>query len=170
MVSDVITQLQPQIADAVAAALRGVGSVANTPARPRPGSFRPVGGSGSGSLRPATASYPPAKYQYEYKVADDLTQTYINQQESRDGLEVAGSYSYVDPQGAIVTVNYKAGVDGYSETRERSPGAVEIRPAPPQDPSASAGRPGTPLDIDSLVATVLAALQPQIQQAVQNAV
>ena len=31
----------------------------------------------------------------------------------RDGLEVVGTYSYVDPTGAIVTVRYTAGVNGY---------------------------------------------------------
>merc|ERR1711935_279944 len=98
--------LQPQITAAVLAAL---GGGANSPPRPSGGSFRPAAGSGSSSIRPANAKYPPAKYQYEYKVANDLTQTYINQQESRDGLEVEGSYSYVDPQGAIVTVNYRGG-------------------------------------------------------------
>ena len=46
----------------------------------------------------------PAKYQFEYKIANDRTQTYITQEESRDGLEVVGSYSYVDPTGALVTV------------------------------------------------------------------
>ena len=45
-----------------------------------------------------------AQYDFEYKVANDGTQTYIAQQESRDGLEVTGMYKYVDPTGAIVTV------------------------------------------------------------------
>merc|ERR1712025_1110674 len=162
--NDVLEQLGPEIARLVASLLGG-GRPSNSPPA---GSFRPGAGassSGSGSLRPANAKYPPAKYQYEYKVADDLTQTYINQQESRDGLEVEGSYSYVDPQGAIVTVNYRAGVDGYSETRERAPGAADIRPAAPRP----AGSSGSGLDIDSLIASVLAALQPQIEIAVQNA-
>merc|ERR1712106_918882 len=88
-VTDVIDALQPQITAAVLAAL---GGSANPPPRPSGGSFRPAAGSGSSSIRPANAKYPPAKYQYEYKVANDLTQTYINQQESRDGLEVEGSY------------------------------------------------------------------------------
>ena len=46
----------------------------------------------------------PAKYQFEYKIANDRTQTYIFQEESRDGLEVVGSYGYVDPTGALITV------------------------------------------------------------------
>ena len=40
----------------------------------------------------------------------------------RDGLEVVGTYSYVDPTGAIVTVRYTAGVNGY-EVR-----AVNLQP------------------------------------------
>ena len=46
----------------------------------------------------------PAQYKFEYKIANDRTQTYIFQEESRDGLEVVGSYGYVDPTGALVTV------------------------------------------------------------------
>merc|ERR1712025_388216 len=154
VVQDVITQLQPTIIAAVQAALGGSSltgsSLQNSP---------------TGSIRPVNSKYPPAQYQYEYKVANDRTQTYINQQEARDGLEVDGSYSYVDPTGAIVTVNYKAGVDGYSETRERQEGAVDIRPASP-----SSGSSGGQVDVDQLVAAVLAALQPQIQAAVNEVV
>ena len=76
---------------AVTNALRGLNSN-----RPTSGS-RPVSTSDASSATPA-------KYDFEYKVANDGTQTYIAQQESRDGLEVTGMYKYVDPTGAIVTV------------------------------------------------------------------
>ena len=49
----------------------------------------------------------PAQYQFEYKIANDRTQTYIFQEESRDGLEVVGRYGYVDPTGALITVRYE---------------------------------------------------------------
>ena len=48
----------------------------------------------------------PAQYKFEYKIANDRTQTYIFQEESRDGLEVVGSYGYVDPTGALITVRW----------------------------------------------------------------
>merc|ERR1712018_127872 len=111
IVNQVIDQLSPAITQAVTNALRGLNS--NRPS--------------SGGSRPAdVSSATPAQYDFEYKVANDGTQTYIAQQESRDGLEVTGMYKYVDPTGAIVTVTYTAGVNGYQETRERQEGAVRI--------------------------------------------
>ncbi|CAB4054360.1 unnamed protein product [Lepeophtheirus salmonis] len=66
------------------------------------------------------------QYNFEYKVASEDTQTYITQQESRDGDFVTGAYTYVDANGALVTVNYEAGPDGYTETREVKEGFVTI--------------------------------------------
>ena len=82
---------------------------------------------------------------------------------------MTGEYSYVDPTGAIVTVNYNAGVNGYEETRSRQEGAVKINPAPvtslvPSRPASSG------LDTNAIIAQVLAALQPTIQQTVSDAV
>merc|ERR1712106_880280 len=162
-VTDVIAALQGPIAEAVAAALAGqtLGSGISGE------SLGSVGPRPTGSIRPVTKTYPPAQYVYEYKVANDLTQTYINQKEKRDGLEVEGSYSYVDPTGSIVTVNYTAGVNGYNETRERQEGAVDIRPASVR-PSVTSGP--SDVDIDQLVATILASIQPQIQNVVNDVV
>ena len=39
---------------------------------------------------------------------------------------MTGSYSYVDPTGALITVTYTAGVMGYTETRERQEGYLDI--------------------------------------------
>ena len=52
---------------------------------------------------------------------------------------MTGSYSYVDPTGALITVTYTAGVMGYTETRERQEGYLDIssRSAPA---SSSASR------------------------------
>merc|ERR1712106_1182842 len=69
-------------------------------------------------------------YNFQYKVADDGEQTYISQEEARDGDNVSGSYSYVDADGALVTVNYEAGAMGYSETRDKQAGFVQMRARP----------------------------------------
>merc|ERR1711951_151938 len=66
------------------------------------------------------------EYAYQFNVADDDFQTYINQQENRDGETVVGTYSYVDPLGALITVNYQAGPDGYTQTVETEEGFVTI--------------------------------------------
>merc|ERR1711875_195545 len=154
VVSSVISNLQPAIAAAVAQALRG--SSLGTSSRPSGGSSTPFTGS----------SATPAKYNYVYKVADDKTQTYISQAEEREGLEVKGTYSYVDPTGAIVTVNYTAGELGYQETRERQEGAVTINPQPAAGPGSGSG--GRGLDVDALIAQVIGALEPAIQNSVSN--
>lgn len=155
VVSSVLSQLQPAIAAAVAQALQGSSGSGGSAS-----SSSVTGNSGSSPASTAT----PAKYFYEYKVANDKTQTYISQQESRDGLEVKGTYSYVDPTGAIVTVRYTAGEQGYSETRERKAGAVNVR-ARPAAPTSGPG-----LDTAAIIARVVAALQPAIQSAVSRAV
>merc|ERR1719291_1469923 len=105
------------------------------------------------------------KYNFEYKVAEDEDQVYITQNEARDGDELQGTYSFVDPRGALVTVNYEAGPQGYSETREEKLGFVEIRskparvaPAPPK------------VDQATLIRRILAILQPQIGSAVSSAI
>merc|ERR1712241_710163 len=149
VVSTVISTLQPAIAQAVANALRGQQTA--PPAPPAPVSTDNL-----------------ASYQYEYKIASDQTQTYISQQERRDGNQVSGVYSYVDPTGAIVTVYYEAGEGGYQETRERQEGAVQIRAQPAgAAPTPGAGA-GAGVDVDSLIARVLAALQPAIEQTVAS--
>merc|ERR1719341_2968248 len=56
-------------------------------------------------------------YNFEYKVADDEENTYISRNEERNGNELTGSYSFIDAAGALVTVDYTAGVNGYAETR-----------------------------------------------------
>ena len=49
-------------------------------------------------------------YNYAYQVSDDTEQTYIAHQEARDGADVTGEYSYVDPLGNLVVVKYTAGI------------------------------------------------------------
>merc|ERR1711934_423793 len=112
----------------------------------------------------ASGSNSQVKYNFEYKVAEDEDQVYITQNEARDGDELQGTYSFVDPRGALVTVNYEAGPMGYSEIREEKLGFVEIRskparvaPAPPK------------VDQGTLIQRILAILQPQIGSAVSSA-
>merc|ERR1711936_1394399 len=122
VVSTVTTQLQPLIAKAVADAL------ASSSFQSRPTTFS--------APRPSIVysepeqPYAPAAYQYSYKVADEEAQTYLNKDETRDGDNVEGTYSYVDSTGALVTVTYTAGPDGYNEQREVQKGFVTMRNIP----------------------------------------
>merc|ERR1719348_2538377 len=123
VVGTVISQLQPAIAEAVAQALAG---------SRRTGS-RFGGATGATSLANGDnteENYGPAQYDFTYKVSDDERQTYIARQENRNGDDVTGSYNFIDPTGALVTVNYEAGPMGYSETRDVEKGAVQMREIP----------------------------------------
>merc|ERR1711874_1904 len=66
-------------------------------------------------------------YNFEYKVADKEAQTYISQSEARDGETLTGTYSYVNPVGSLITVEYEAGPMGYSQTSSEQAGFVQIR-------------------------------------------
>merc|ERR1719266_2638143 len=107
VVSTVTTQLQPLIAKAVADALASTTS--SFQSRP---SFSPR------TVVPVEEVSVPAAYQYTYKVADEESQTYLNKDETRDGDNVKGTYSYVDAAGNLVTVTYTVGPEGYNEQRD----------------------------------------------------
>merc|ERR1711935_840208 len=153
VVSQVVGALQPSIARAVAEALSGLNSRSvSTSSRGSisTGSRGSLSSSSSSSrsrsrtaeaaeraafeaeLAGASIEGPTARpvYNFQYKVADDGEQTYISQEEARDGDDVSGSYSYVDADGALVTVNYEAGAMGYSETRDKQEGFVQMRARP----------------------------------------
>merc|ERR1711935_784262 len=184
VVSQVVGALQPSIARAVAEALAGLnsrsvstssrGSV-STGSR---GSLSSISSTSMSLSRSAAAAEraafeaelaganvegPTAKpvYNFQYKVADDGEQTYISQEEARDGDDVSGSYSYVDADGALVTVNYKAGAMGYSETRDKQEGFVQMR-ARPVWTGAMAGD-------DSAAVTAARAQSAQAYQAARRA-
>merc|ERR1712242_624216 len=72
-------------------------------------------------------------YNFEYKVAEDEENTYISRNEERNGNELTGSYSFIDAAGALVTVDYTAGVDGYAETRTKEAGKVTMKAVPAWD-------------------------------------
>merc|ERR1712010_300579 len=138
-------------------------------------------------------------YNFEYKVADDQEKTYISRNEERDGNELSGSYSFIDATGALVTVDYTAGVNGYAETRSKEAGKVTMKAVPAWDGplagleepsgaisvakgatssssrfgSSSGSRSSSAISSSSsqsdLIAQILAALTPQINSAVAAA-
>ena len=128
---------------------------------------------------------PNPQYTYSYQVADDKEQTYLAHNENRDGDQVTGQYSYVDANGALVTVVYTAGVDGYQEERTVQEGFIEVRarpaptaapkpvtraPAPAPTPAPRPVRPAAPVqnNDDDLVARIIAQLTPFIRDTVSN--
>merc|ERR1712037_838528 len=138
-------------------------------------------------------------YNFEYKVADDVEKTYISRNEERDGNELSGSYSFIDATGALVTVDYTAGVNGYAETRSKEAGKVTMKAVPAWDgPLAGLEEPSGAISVakgatssssrfgsssgsrsssairssssqSDLIAQILAALTPQINSAVAAA-
>jgi len=173
VVTDVVSALQPEIERAVAAALAGIrGSSSST------GFASGFSSSSSGSSSSSAAeSNAKAEYNFEYKVADQEEQTFITQNEARDGDQVTGSYSYVDPTGALVTVNYEAGAMGFSATTDKQEGFAQPYSARGNSNRVSSvtsnrvtsSSASSSFDSDALIAQVLAALQPQINSAVQTA-
>merc|ERR1712158_21821 len=169
VVTNVVSALTPSIAAAVEEALaaQAAAEAARVEAERRAAAQAAAAAAAAAAAKankPDTLAEP-AKYNFEYKVAEDEDQVYITQNEARDGDELQGTYSFVDPRGALVTVNYEAGPQGYSETREEKLGFVEIRskparvaPAPPK------------VDQATLIQRILAILQPQIGSAVSSAI
>merc|ERR1711868_251212 len=124
VVSDVVGALQPQIAKAVADALASlratsISTYSNT-------ASSSTGFASGNSRNTGDDVNARAEYNFEYKVADEAEQTYISQQEQRDGDNLTGSYSYVDPNGALVTVNYEAGAMGFSATTDKQDGFLSV--------------------------------------------
>jgi hypothetical protein len=173
LVTDVVTALEPSIAAAVANALRSL--TATTYASNQKASSAKLAGATAATAEPTARP----EYNFEFKVADNEDQTYITQQEARDGDELTGSYSYVDPTGALITVNYQAGPDGFSQTSDKKEGFVEIRAKPTTRvaPTAAvalplvkaAPAPAPAIDQSALIAQIIAALQPQIASSVSSA-
>merc|ERR1719458_316579 len=185
VVSTVTSQLQPLISKAVADALASTSSFQSRPSN----TFSPTRPVASSFSEEPTA---PAAYQYSYKVADEEAQTYLNKDETRDGDSVQGTYSYVDSTGALVTVTYTAGPDGYNEDRSVEKGFVVMRnipgawtgplagvddtavvPARVQPAPAPVVRRPAPqpaVDQTQLIQLIIAQLQPSISSAVQSAI
>merc|ERR1719510_2441543 len=184
VVSTVTSQLQPLISKAVADALAATSSFQTRRTNTFTPSSRPV-------VEEPTA---PAAYQYSYKVSDEEAQTYLNKDETRDGDNVQGTYSYVDATGALVTVTYTAGPDGYNEERDVQKGFVVMRnipgawtgplagiddvavvparvqPAPAPVVRRPAPAPAPAVDQTALIQLIISQLQPSISSAVQTAI
>merc|ERR1712025_649750 len=119
-------------------------------------------------------------YNVQYRVADNEEQTYIKRDEARDGDSLEGSYSYVDAEGSLVTVHYEAGLQGYTEEREKQEGFVQIRAGPIEtkfdtrniDETMIESEPLTKSAVgtkDDIVSKILAVLQPIISKTVEEA-
>merc|ERR1711892_204378 len=106
VVSNVVSALQPSIAKAVADALAGLQTSTFTSSL---SSSQSSSSSANAAATAAADAGPTAKaeYNFEYKVADNDAQTYISQSENRDGDSLTGTYSYVNPAGSLITVNYQ---------------------------------------------------------------
>merc|ERR1712203_1044877 len=139
VVSSVVSALQPSIAQAVADALAGLRTTSITSTSSK-SSLAAANAAAAQKAAVASTDVGPvakAEYNFEYKVADNDAQTYISQSEDRDGDSLTGTYSYVNPDGALITVNYEAGPMGYSQTSSEQAGFVEIKPQPVKAPSSS---------------------------------
>ncbi|PNF23308.1 Larval cuticle protein A3A [Cryptotermes secundus] len=65
---------------------------------------------------------PHPQYSYSYEIQDALTGDVKSQQESRDGDVVQGSYSLVEPDGTVRTVEYLADpVNGFNAVVHKTP-------------------------------------------------
>ena len=59
-------------------------------------------------------------YRFSYRVGERGEGHHLARQETGQGGKVRGSYSYVDPTGSLVLVNYEASQEGgYTESRRR---------------------------------------------------
>merc|ERR1712123_281299 len=205
VVSNVVSALQPSIAKAVADALAGLQTSTLTSTSSQSSSSLSAANAAAAaeeatSLAADVGPVVKPEYNFEYKVADADAQTYITQSENRDGDTLTGMYSYVNPDGALITVNYEAGPMGYSQTLDQQDGFVSINPRPVKaavatsstssasgssssSGSAFSGATSTAsnagfssstssssLDQSALIAQIIAALQPQISSAVQSAI
>merc|ERR1712013_931669 len=187
LTSSVVASLQPSIAAAVAEALRSRSKPATT--------FGQSSSSGSVSSSVNTLTEEEeaeinaqlsagVQYEYGYKVADDDAQAYMAHEEMRNGQNVEGKYNYVDANGALVTVTYQAGPDGYTENREVQDGAVQMRniPGPWEGPYADTVPAGVSAEgvtqsssisargQAEIIQRILQQIQPQIAGAVQSAI
>jgi len=121
-------------------------------------------------------------YAYSYQVADDQEQTYIAKKEDRDGADVTGEYSYVDPNGSLITVRYTADSNGYVEERDVQQNFVLIRSrpsvstsrvststaavAPAVIPAVRRAQTSTTTNVDSVVNTVSSRIRPAVERVV----
>merc|ERR1712027_19309 len=130
VVSSVITSLTPSIAKAVEEALAQAAAAEQAAAADAAAAEK---NSFDSQVSADLGPYVDPVCNFEYKVADDEEKTYISRNENRDGNELSGSYSFIDATGALVTVDYTAGVNGYAETRSKEAGKVTMKAVPAWD-------------------------------------
>ena len=176
IVNQVVSTLQPEIANAVANALAGL-QFQQQQQQTFNADRQFNNGFNGGAVEEIDNN---AQYSYKYQVRDDEEGTYIFKNEERNGLDVTGVYGYVAPDGTLITVNYNAGPDGFYQELERevdflrNGGAnnqantrVPVRPAP----APFAPEPRQPaLDEAALIAQIVSALQPEITSSVNAAI
>merc|ERR1712226_727008 len=107
------------------------------------------------------------QYTYAYQEAAEDEQTYIAHQEKRDGDDVTGEYSYVDPLGNLIKVVYTAGVMGYTETRTVQPNFVQIRARPVVRTEVKPAPAPTPV-VQKVVQQVAPVVQKVVEQQVET--
>merc|ERR1711910_204673 len=141
VVTSVITSLTPSISRAVEEALAALAAAEAEAARQQQIAAANAAAAAAAAEKNSFDSqvsqdlgpYVDPVYNFEYKVADDEENTYISRNEERDGNELSGSYSFIDATGALVTVDYTAGVNGYAETRTKEAGKVTMKAVPAWD-------------------------------------
>ena len=94
-------------------------------------------------------------------------------------------YNYVDPTGSLVTVNYKAGPEGFTQERSVEAGTVVMRNVPVGYSGPLAGvddvktgsgvitssrQSSSGMSQSDLIARIISSLQPRISSAVQSAI
>lgn len=193
VVRTVTTQLQPLISQAVADALSSSSSFSSSSGYNRASAA--VGVVNAGLTPEEEAEYnrklnANAAYDFSYQVGNEEFQTYLTQEETREGANVQGKYSYVDPTGDLITVTYTAGPDGYNEQRTVEENKVVMRniPGPWQGPYAgvddvvdvavpevpsrpvAVAPPAPAVDQEALIRLIINQLQPSISSAVQTAI
>ncbi|KAF6200888.1 hypothetical protein GE061_005335 [Apolygus lucorum] len=83
-------------------------------------------------LREAEPFDPNPQYSFNYNIQDPLTGDAKSQQESRNGDSVQGSYSLVEPDGSVRTVEYTAdAVNGFNAVVSKSGAGAPIARALP---------------------------------------
>merc|ERR1712158_17446 len=204
VVTSVITSLTPSISKAVEEALAAVAAAERAAAEQAAAEHAAAAAAAEKNSFDSQVSadlgpFVDPVYNFEYKVADDVEKTYISRNEERDGNELSGSYSFIDATGALVTVDYTAGVNGYAETRSKEAGKVTMKAVPAWDGplagveeasgavavakgatssssrfGSSSGSRSSSVTASSssqsdLIAQILAALTPQINSAVAAA-
>ena len=73
--------------------------------------------SSSSSVIGRSRDKPTDDYHYDFNIGEKGDENFMAHDETRDSGVVSGSYSYVDPLGNLITVQYTADADGYTETR-----------------------------------------------------